>query len=241
MSPARHQVATAPLIAGMLDALVHATYERHAAGASLLLALDELANVAPLPSLPSFVSEGAGQGVVVLGCLQDLSQARVRWGTAADGFLSLFPTTVVLPGIADRPTLDALSQLAGRHDVVATSVSSQRRGRDVVTRSFVERPRLAADEIARGHRGFALVRRRGQATRVGRAHARAPRRAVLVGPRRSAELAASEPARCARVLGRVPSRRAGELDVQPGDGEPRRRRRAPRVARGGASRWPAPR
>jgi type IV secretion system protein VirD4 len=156
VSPARHQVATAPLIAGMLDALVHATYERHSSGATLLLALDELANVAPLPSLPSFVSEGAGQGVVVLGCLQDLSQARVRWGTAADGFLSLFPTAVVLPGIADRATLDALSQLAGRHDVVTTSVSSPRRGRAVVTRSLVERPRLAADEIARGHRGLAL-------------------------------------------------------------------------------------
>jgi type IV secretion system protein VirD4 len=156
VSPARHQVATAPLIAGMLDALVHATYERQASGATLLLALDELANVAPLPSLPAFVSEGAGQGVVVLGCLQDLSQARVRWGTAADGFLSLFPTAVVLPGIADRSTLDALCQLAGRHDVVTTSVSSPRRGRDVVTRSYVERPRLAADEIARGHRGFAL-------------------------------------------------------------------------------------
>jgi type IV secretion system protein VirD4 len=156
VSPARHQVATAPLIAGMLDAIVHATYERHERGASVLLALDELANVAPLPSLPSFVSEGAGQGVVVLGCLQDLSQARVRWGTAAEGFLSLFPTTVVLPGIADRATLDALSQLAGRHDVAATSVSTSR-GRDVVTRSFVERPRLAQDVIARGHLGYALA------------------------------------------------------------------------------------
>jgi type IV secretion system protein VirD4 len=156
VAPARHQVATAPLIAGMLDEVVHATYERHSRGASLLLALDELANVAPLPALPSFVSEGAGQGVVVLGCLQDLSQARVRWGTAAEGFLSLFPTTVVLPGIADRATLDSLSQLAGRHDVATTSVSAPRRGRAVVTRSLVERPRLAADEIARGHPGFAL-------------------------------------------------------------------------------------
>jgi type IV secretion system protein VirD4 len=157
VSPARHQVATAPLIAGMLDAIVHATYERHERGASLLLALDELANVAPLPSLPSFVSEGAGQGVVVLGCLQDLSQARVRWGTAADGFLSLFPTTVVLPGIADRATLDALSQLAGRHDVLATTVASSRTGRTTSSRSLVQRPRLAPDEIARGRPGCALA------------------------------------------------------------------------------------
>ena len=129
VSPSRHQVAAAPLIAGFLDAVVHATYERHEHGASLLLALDELANVAPLPSLPAIVSEGAGQGVTVLGSLQDLSQARVRWGTAAEGFLSLFPTTIVLPGIADRVTLDAISQLAGRHDVTSTSVSRARRGR----------------------------------------------------------------------------------------------------------------
>ena len=35
----------------------------------------------------------------------------MRWGAAAEGFLSLFPTTVVLPGIADRATLEALSAL----------------------------------------------------------------------------------------------------------------------------------
>jgi type IV secretory pathway TraG/TraD family ATPase VirD4 len=157
VAPSRHQVATAPLVAGLLDAVVHATYERHERGASLLLALDELANVAPLPSLPSIVSEGAGQGVIVLGCLQDLSQARVRWGAAADGFLSLFPTTVALRGIADVATLDALSHLAGRHETVTTSVARARRGHRVVTRSIIERPRLAADEIARGLPGHALA------------------------------------------------------------------------------------
>ncbi len=156
VSPSRHQAAAAPLVVGLLDALVHATYDAHADGASLLLALDELANVAPLPSLPSVVSEGAGQGVLVLGCLQDLSQARVRWGVAADGFLSLFPTTVVLPGIADRVTLESLSQLAGRHEVTVTSVSGGRR-RGSVTTSLAQRDRMAPDEIARGVGGHALV------------------------------------------------------------------------------------
>jgi type IV secretory pathway TraG/TraD family ATPase VirD4 len=156
VSPSRHQTSAAPLVVGLLDTLVHSTYERHHRGATLLLALDELANVAPLPSLPSIVSEGASQGVLVLGCLQDLSQARVRWGTAAEGFLSLFPTTVVLPGIADRSTLEQLSALSGRHDVVSTSVSRGGRGR-VVTRSLVERPRLAPDVIARGRHGHGLV------------------------------------------------------------------------------------
>ena len=157
VSPSRHQMSTAPLVAGLIDAIVHAAYDAHGEGTSLLCALDELANVAPLPSLPSVVSEGAGQGVVVMGCLQDLSQARVRWGVAAEGFLSLFPSTVVLAGIADRATLDAVSALAGRHSVATTSVSRGRRGRDAVSRSVVDRPRLAPDEVARGRPGLALT------------------------------------------------------------------------------------
>ena len=157
VAPSRYQQSAAPLVAGLLDAIVHATYDGHHAGARTLLALDELANVAPLPALPSIVSEGAGQGVLVLGCLQDLSQARVRWGAAAEGFLSLFPTTVVLAGIADRATLDSISAIAGRHLRQSRSVASGRGRRGATTSSLVERPRLAVDEIARGRPGCALV------------------------------------------------------------------------------------
>ena len=70
------------------------------------------------------VSEGGGQGLLTLACLQDLSQARGRWGGAADGFFSLFGTTVVLPGIGDVRTLEALSALAGEEEVRTRSVSA---------------------------------------------------------------------------------------------------------------------
>ena len=57
------------------------------------------------PDLPTMVSEGAGQGLLVLACLQDLSQARVRWrGSAADGFLSLSGPRSSCGG---SPTVDA--------------------------------------------------------------------------------------------------------------------------------------
>jgi type IV secretion system protein VirD4 len=156
VSPSRHQVSAAPLVVGLIDAVVHATYDARRDDVRLLLALDELANVAPLPALPSVVSEGAGQGVLVLACLQDLSQARVRWGTAADGFLSLFPTSMVLAGIADRPTLDAVSALAGRRPTTTVSVSHAARRRSVTT-AIVERSRLPVDEVARGRPGCAIV------------------------------------------------------------------------------------
>lgn len=157
VAPSRHQAVTTPLVVGMVEELVHATYDRHHRGASLLLALDELANVAPLPRLASIVSEGGGQGVLTLACLQDLSQARGRWGVAAEGFLSLFPTTVVLSGIADRSTLELLSHLAGRTLVPTPTVQVGARGRSAGhSRSWVERDRATVGELAKGRDGYCL-------------------------------------------------------------------------------------
>ena len=157
VAPSRHQAITTPLVVGLVEQLVHATYDRHEQGARLLLALDELANVAPLPRLAGIVSEGGGQGVLTLACLQDLSQARSRWGPAADGFLSLFPTTVVLPGIADRATLELLSHLAGRTMVPSSSHQRSARGQARTTStSWIERDRAPMSDLARGRDGFAL-------------------------------------------------------------------------------------
>lgn len=157
VAPSRHQAVTTPLVVGLIEEIVHATYDGHRRGARLLLALDELANVAPLPRLASIVSEGGGQGVLTLASLQDLSQARARWGTSADGFLSLFPTTVVLPGIADRPTLELLRHLAGRTLVPTPTTQFGRRGHSTgYSTGWVERDRASISELAIGRRGFAI-------------------------------------------------------------------------------------
>src|SRR5580698_2319080 len=157
VSPSRHQAVSIPLVVGLVEELVHATYDRHHEGARLLLALDELANVAPLPRLPGIVSEGGGQGVLTLACLQDLSQARSRWGTSADGFLSLFPTTVVLPGIADRPTLEMLRHLSGRSLYETPTYQFGRKGKRAGrSSSWVERDRATVSDLAHGRPGYAL-------------------------------------------------------------------------------------
>jgi type IV secretory pathway TraG/TraD family ATPase VirD4 len=157
VAPSRHQAVTVPLVVGLIEELVHATYDRHEEGARLLLALDELANVAPLPRLASIVSEGGGQGVLTLACLQDLSQARSRWGTSAEGFLSLFPTTVVLPGIADRPTLEMLRSLAGRSLYETPTLQFGPKGRRAGrSTSWVERDRATMSELAHGRPGYAM-------------------------------------------------------------------------------------
>ncbi len=202
-APAHHQALVAPLVVGLLDDVRRAAYERAAVGGGpgsppVLLALDELANIAPLPDLPAMISEGGGQGVVTLACFQDLSQARHRWPTQADGFPSLFGTTVVLPGIGDVRTLEALSVLSGDHELVTRSVSHGRApsGRpvgDLLTGGRTQRGeqwstqwrrRLAPDEITRGMPGSALsFDRRNQPSWIplAPAHATEPWRSYLTG------------------------------------------------------------
>ena len=119
-APAEEQAAAAPIVCGLLSEIRRATYRAHAAGqlthGRMLFALDEVANIAPLEELPQIASEGGGQGLMLLAALQDLAQARQRWGAQADGFLTLFGTKLILPGIADAKTLDAISQMLGEYD-----------------------------------------------------------------------------------------------------------------------------
>lgn len=163
-APGRDQQLVAPLVVGLLSDIRDAAYRRAREGrgaAPVLLALDELANIAPIPDLPAMVSEGAGQGLLTLACLQDLSQARARWGRQADALLSLFGTTLVLGGIADVPTLDAVARLAGDHEVPSRTVGRAQgpdgRLRPSVSVTGVLRPRLPVDVIARGAPGTALA------------------------------------------------------------------------------------
>jgi len=178
----RHQDLVAPLVVGLVEEVRAAAFERAAgrqaarlgarpvrplppalwAGVEppLLLALDEVANIAPLPDLPALVSEGGGQGALTLACLQDLSQARHRWGPAAEGFGSLFGATVVFPGIGDVRTLEALSVLCGSEDVWVRAESRspwaplRSRSRTWSTR---RQRRLEPDAVARGRPGSTLL------------------------------------------------------------------------------------
>ena len=119
-APAHRQALCAPLVVGLLEQIRHATYRRNATNATadpVFFCLDEVANIAPIHDLPALVSEAGGQGLHVTACLQDLSQARARWSDgAAEGFLTLFQSKLVLPGISDPRTLDALSLVLGEID-----------------------------------------------------------------------------------------------------------------------------
>ena len=104
----------------------------------------------------------------VLACLQDLAQARERWGRpAAEGFLTLFGTKLVHAGIADGYTLEALSRVLGEYDreVETSSVARTPDGflgaRHTYTESYTTRREavLSPGEIAAPPEGCALLLR----------------------------------------------------------------------------------
>jgi type IV secretory pathway TraG/TraD family ATPase VirD4 len=164
-APARHQDLVAPIVVAFLDQVRAGCYAAARDGSPatpVTLVLDELANIAPLPDLPALVSEGGSQGVLTLGCLQDLSQARTRWGPAADGFLSLFGTKVVLGGIGDGATLELVSRLGGEVDLPARSFSrapwwSRPGGAETETWAVHRQRRLPVDAVNQVAPGSGIV------------------------------------------------------------------------------------
>ena len=127
-APEQYQSLCAPLIVGLLEQIRHSTYDaaqQRIAWPTMFWAIDEAPNIAPIHDMPALVSQAGGQNLQVMIGLQDLSQARTRWGeAAADGFMSLFQTRLVLNGIADSRTLESISLALGEYDRELVSTSS---------------------------------------------------------------------------------------------------------------------
>lgn len=178
VSPSHIQSLVAPVIVGLIDEVKSKSFLLSSDVSDkqrqpLALILDEMANVAPLGSITSILSEGASQKVMLLGALQDLSQARVRWGESSRGFLTLFGSTLVLGGISDVESLRQLSEVSGKLESQSISQSyggsmfSRLLGPSSTTLSSSARPALEPWEIARasGGQGF-LFRRARSLSRV---------------------------------------------------------------------------
>lgn len=165
-APSHAQEQLAPIVVALLEQIRDAVYARPAFAAPVVFALDEVASIAPLGSLPAMAAEGGGQGLRLLACLQDLSQARARWGEVADGFFSLFNQKLIFPGIGDQRTLSLVSALGGEQQVQTQSLHLESNPNPLtafrprakgVTYSTTWRPRLSVDEVSRGRPGCALA------------------------------------------------------------------------------------
>jgi type IV secretory pathway TraG/TraD family ATPase VirD4 len=114
----------------------------------LLLALDEIANLTPLPSLPSLMAEGGGSGITTLAVLQSLAQARARWGEhAADAIWDAATVKLVLGGLGKYRDLDDVARLLGEIDELTQTRSTGRAGERSSSTSVRTVPVMPAAEL----------------------------------------------------------------------------------------------
>lgn len=120
--------ASSALVSALIEDLTETARRMAArsAGARLdppvLLALDEIGNLAPLPSLPVLMAEGGGTGITTMPVLQSLAQARERWGdNAANAIWDASIVKIVLGGSSNSRDLQDLSTLIGERDEITDS------------------------------------------------------------------------------------------------------------------------
>ena len=145
---------SAALVAAFVEDLVE-TARRMAArspGARLdpplLLALDEIGNLAPLPSLPTLMAEGGGTGITTMPVLQSLAQARDKWSEdQAAAIWDASIAKIVLGGASNSRDLQDLSTLIGERDEFTDSVTLGDYGSRTNQRSVRRVPIMPPDRI----------------------------------------------------------------------------------------------
>ena len=127
----REQRSIAPFVALVISEIVEEALRRAATAPArrldppLLLDLDEVANIAPLPELPYYLSAGTGSGIVTAWAAQGRAQLRKRWGP--DAAREIWQSTnfrVWFGGSVEHDDLRELQDLSG--DVWEETLSEQR-------------------------------------------------------------------------------------------------------------------
>jgi type IV secretion system protein VirD4 len=130
----------------------------------LLLVIDEVANISPLPNLTQVLSQARGRGIVVCVAAQSWSQLTERWGAAgAAAILDTAAFRLIGAGLQDMDFLTAISKSLGERQIWRPSVSSQKsdgpggKGRSAESWSLTETPTIKASALAKLPEGSAVL------------------------------------------------------------------------------------
>ena len=155
---------SAALVAALVEDLVE-TARRMAARSTgarldppLLLCLDEIGNLAPLPSLPTLMAEGGGTGITTLAVLQSLAQARDKWNEHEAGAIwDASIVKIILGGASNSRDLQDLSTLIGERDELTDTTTVGDHGSRSNQRSVRRVAILPPDHIRRLPFGTAVT------------------------------------------------------------------------------------
>ena len=124
-------VPTAPLVTAFAAAVVTAARRRSQTSPTgrldppLTLVLDEAANVAPLPDLPTLMADGGGRGITTWAFVQSFAQLRARWGRdGADTIWGATSIKLILGGCTEADDLERLSKIIGDRRVPRRSTTT---------------------------------------------------------------------------------------------------------------------
>ncbi|GAA2470758.1 type IV secretory system conjugative DNA transfer family protein [Winogradskya humida] len=91
---------------------------------ALYCVLDEVANIAPIPSLASLMNEGGGSGIAVSVFAQNLHQLRERWGDKGGRAIADSASArLIIGGSTDASALRDVQSLSGQVREVSSSNS----------------------------------------------------------------------------------------------------------------------
>jgi type IV secretion system protein VirD4 len=153
IAPEHEQARLRPLFESLVQEVIRAAQDKYTASGtpldpSLMLMLDEAANIAPLRELATYASTGAGQGIQICSIWQDLAQVEAIYGRRAATVVNGHTARVFLAGSADFSTLDTTSRMIGEHETHRASVSHLSDGQRSIQESTTE-TRLAPVDYLR--------------------------------------------------------------------------------------------
>lgn len=126
----------------------------------LALVLDELNNIATLPSLPTMVSAGGGSNIMTMVVEQSRAQSESRWGTpTAAAIWDSATTKILLGGITREQTLTEVSAAMGERTVHRRTTSLTATGHTTLAEH--REPVLTRGDIHDIPRGHALIIKAG--------------------------------------------------------------------------------
>ena len=160
--PLHEQARLRPLFTALIEQTVARIYDRANRPTDrlkkpLLLAIDEAANIAPLPDLAQIASTARGVGIQLVTIWQDFAQIQARYGTFAQTVINNHRAKVVLAGISDTPTLDYISRLIGDEQVTEESRSRNPDGKTSITESTRHRPLAPTADLRRADTGTGVL------------------------------------------------------------------------------------
>ncbi|WP_157108511.1 type IV secretory system conjugative DNA transfer family protein [Aldersonia kunmingensis] len=124
--------------------------------------LDEMNNVAPLPELPSKMTDTGGRGINLWCFAHNQEQNEMRWGRAGGRMLfTSAPAAIILPGLHGEDELASLSRLIGDREHWQVShgragASYQAQQRPIMTGAAIRR--MGDDEALLLYRNAAPIK-----------------------------------------------------------------------------------